>query len=280
MNQQKNNLPLVSVITPSYNQGRFIRETIESVLRQDYPNIEYIVVDGGSDDQTCAILKEYTGRLRWISERDSGQADAVNKGILMSHGEIIGWLNSDDIYEEGAVRKIVEYWRSHPDADMIYGDGLYIDQNGNVIGRYPTEDFQRKRLAEQCIICQPSAFFTRKIIGRIGLLDTRYQMGMDYELWMRISREGMVYHADFVTAASRMYGENKTLSRKKEAYEEACWAVKKNYGYVPAAWTRGYAFYLCGERRTVKFVILAIFLTLRFNLPGKGAKKLKKAEKE
>lgn len=122
--------PLVSIVTPSYNQGRYIEKTIRSVLNQDYPDLEYIVVDGGSTDHTLDILRKYEGRIRWVSERDGGQSEAVNKGFRMSRGEILGWLNSDDTYCPGAVRQAVTFLMEHPSVAMVYGDGYEIDEQG------------------------------------------------------------------------------------------------------------------------------------------------------
>src|SRR5207253_836839 len=132
--------PLVSIITPSYNQGRFIRATIESVLGQDYPNIEYIIMDGGSKDETASIAREYSRRLTFISERDRGQSDAINKGFRMARGEIVSWLNSDDIILPGAVRSAVEAFERVPSAGAVYGDGYLIDLVGNVNSRFPSNE--------------------------------------------------------------------------------------------------------------------------------------------
>ncbi len=258
-------MPLVSIITPSYNQGAFIKATIDSVLNQDYPNIEYLVMDGGSTDNTVEILKSYGDRIQWISEKDDGQADAVNRGIRCAKGQIIGWLNSDDTYLEGAVTKMVTYMKSHPDADMVYGEGYYTDKDGNIIERYLTEKFDIQRLAEMCIICQPTAFFTKDIVEKAGMLDIEHQLSMDYELWLRMAKVGKISYIPEYIATSRMYEENKTLSRRKEVYEETCRAVKKHYNYVPISWVDGYADYLAEGTRGAKFYWNDFRLFIKFN---------------
>lgn len=264
--KQYDDMPLVSIVTPSYNQGEFIQATIESVLNQDYPNIEYIVMDGGSTDDTVDILKSYGDRIRWVSEKDRGQADAVNKGIGCARGQIIGWLNSDDTYLEGAVSKMVSYFKSHPDTDMVYGEGFYTDKQGVITERYLTEKYNRDRLAQMCIICQPTAFFTKEIVERVGLLDVEHQLSMDYELWLRMAKYGKISYIPEYIATSRMYEENKTLSRRKEVYEETCRAVKKHYGYVPISWADGYADFLAEGTRGFKFYRKDIMLFIRFNI--------------
>lgn len=258
-------LPLVSIVTPSYNQGEFIQATIESVLNQDYPNIEYLVMDGGSTDNTVEILKSYGERIQWISEKDKGQADAVNKGIRRAKGRIIGWLNSDDTYLEGAVSKMVAYLKEHPNTDMVYGEGYYTDKSGNITTRYLTEKYSRERLAEMCIICQPTAFFTKEIVEKVGMLDVDHQLSMDYELWLRMAKEGKIAYIPDYIATSRMYEENKTLSRRKEVFEETCKAVKRHYNYVPITWIDGYADYLAEGTRGWKFYWNDIRLFIRFN---------------
>src|ERR1022692_175599 len=129
--------PLVTIVTPSYNQGCFIRATIESVLSQDYPHIEYIVMDGGSTDETASVVKDYAGRLTFISEKDLGQSHAINKGFRMANGSILGWLNSDDVYLPGAIRAAVDGFVRNPAAGAVYGEGYLLDRDGNVSSRFP-----------------------------------------------------------------------------------------------------------------------------------------------
>lgn len=262
--------PKVSIITPSFNQGEYIADTIESVLNQTYDNIEYIVMDGGSTDETVEILQSYGDRIKWVSEKDGGQADAVNKGIRVATGEIIGWLNSDDTYYPDAVEKAVAALLSHPGVDMVYGEGDYIDRNGRVTGRYDTKLFDHAELANECVICQPTAFFTKEIVEKVGLLNADLQLCMDYELWMRIGREGTVMYMPERMATSRMYEENKTLSRRDEVYKECCAQLKKHYGYVPHSWIYGYADHLLSTGRGInrKACYLALFLRYNYDRPG------------
>src|SRR4030095_6506219 len=132
--------PLVSIITPSFNQARYIEATIQSVLSQDYPRIEYLIVDGGSTDETVEIIKKYEGRLAWsVSEQDQGQTDAINKGFGHTNGQILAWLNSDDTYEPGAVSAAVKYLLDHPDVGMVYGDCNFINEDGRVIGKFGSD---------------------------------------------------------------------------------------------------------------------------------------------
>src|SRR5215469_4305509 len=153
--------PLVSIVTPCLNAARFIEETIQSVLAQDYPAIEYIVMDGGSNDGTLDILKRYQGRLRWLSAKDKGQADAVNRGFALTQGEIFAFLNADDTYLPGAVALAVEGFARKPEPAVVYGDAWYVDETGKRLGRYPVEPYDPYRLERRCIICQPAAFIRR-----------------------------------------------------------------------------------------------------------------------
>jgi glycosyltransferase involved in cell wall biosynthesis len=203
--------PLVTVVTPSFNQGRFIRETIESVLAQNYPSIEYLVIDGGSTDETLGILKKYPGRFYWVSEKDKGQANAINKGWSRARGEILAWLNSDDVYLPGAISKAVAFLQDHPEVGTGYGEGYHIDEEDQVIERYPTEPFDRERLKETCFICQPTVFIRRKVLEEVGFLDESLRYCMDYDLWFRMARKFKFGYLPEYLACTRFYKGTNTL---------------------------------------------------------------------
>jgi glycosyltransferase involved in cell wall biosynthesis len=233
--------PLVSIVTPSYNQGRYIEATIESVLGQDYPHLEYLVMDGGSTDHTLAILKRYEGRLGWISEPDRGQADAINKGFRMARGEILGWLNSDDTYLPGTIRRVVEYFQTHRDVGMVYGEGYHVDTVGRILERYYTEPFRFKRLAEICFICQPTVFLRAEVVRAIGPVDVGLHYSLDYDYWIRVVKRFRIGYLGEYLANSRLHIETKTLSQRVRFHREILRTVKKHYDFVPARWLYAYA---------------------------------------
>ena len=238
----------ISIVTPSYNQGTFIERTIHSVLDQGIPGLEYIVVDGGSRDDTVDILKRYDDRIDWTSALDNGQADAVNKGIRRARGEIIGWLNSDDIYYDGALAAVLDYFKAHPEVDILYGDAHHIDAEDRIIEPYYTEDWDYERLQDICFICQPSVFFRRRLVDRVGLLDDRLQYCMDYEYWLRIGRTTPFARMDRFLAGSRMYEENKTLGSRVAVHREMNDMLKATLGDVPVKWIYGYAHVVVEQR--------------------------------
>jgi glycosyltransferase involved in cell wall biosynthesis len=228
--------PLVTIVTPSYNQGGFIREAIESALRQDYPRIEYLVVDGGSTDETLSILREYTNQIEWISEPDRGQSSAINKGWRRGKGEILAWLNSDDAYLPGAISRAVSYLEDHPDLGAVYGEGYHVDEVGRVLERYPTGPFDLERLKETCFICQPTVFVRRAVIEQVGYLDESLHFCMDYDLWIRLARIARFGYVPEYLATSRLHEETKTLSRRREVYAEVLRMLHGHFGYVPPSW--------------------------------------------
>jgi glycosyltransferase involved in cell wall biosynthesis len=232
--------PLVSIVTPCFNGARFIEQTIESVLAQNYPAIEYIVMDGGSTDRTLEILRRYEGRLEWRSENDRGQADAVNRGFALTQGEIFTFLNADDTYLPGAVSRAVEGFARNPDAAVVYGDAWHVDESGRRMARYPVEPFDPRRLARRCIICQPAAFIRRDAFARCGGLDADLRFALDYDLWIRLAPSGLV-HIDAELACSRLHPDAKTVGQTAAAIEETIEVLKRHYGYAPFNWVYGYA---------------------------------------
>jgi hypothetical protein len=207
------NNPLVTIVTPSFNQGRFIRDTIDSVLSQTYQSIEYIVIDGGSTDETLSVLKGYGGKFYWVSESDHGQSDAINKGWLKSTGAILAYLNSDDTYCPNAVAIGVNYLVQHPDIAMIYADCDFIDENGSLLKAHKGKqmDFEEV-LCWSCHLSQPTVFLRREVIDQVGMMNTEFHYAMDYDLWIRVASQYQIRHLPVVLANERHYPTSKTVA--------------------------------------------------------------------
>ena len=241
----------ISIVTPSFNQAPFIERTVHSVLTQDWPSIEYVVFDGGSSDGTVDILKRYDTDIQWVSQKDKGQADAVNQGIQATSGEIIGWINSDDIYYPGTIRTVIEYFSAHPDVDVVYGMADHIDLNDRPFESYPTEPWDFDRLQWHCFICQPATFFRRSVVERYGLLDTKLIYCMDYEFWLRLGSAGVRFgYLEKKLAGSRMYAENKTQAARVKVHKEINDMFRARLGHVPARWVTNYAQILVASHTT------------------------------
>ncbi|HLA05869.1 MAG TPA: glycosyltransferase family 2 protein [Anaerolineales bacterium] len=213
-------LPRVSIVTPSFNQAQYIESTIQSVLVQDYPQIEYLIVDGSSTDNTVDIIKKYQGQLAWwVSEKDQGQTDAINKGFARASGDILAWINSDDTYEPGAVRLAANYLMEHPEVGMVYGDCNFINAEGRVIGRFASAQTNYRMLRQGYVhIPQQTMFFRGELWRQVGPLDPSFYFAMDYDLWTRISAQTGIKYIPQTWANFRLHTTGKTI-----VADDRCW---------------------------------------------------------
>lgn len=211
--------PRVSVVTPSYNQGQFIEETIRSVLLQGYPGLELIVVDGGSTDGTVEILRRYEPWIAcWVSERDRGQTHAINKGLERATGDIFAYLNSDDLYAPGAVQRVSEAFLAHPGADVVHGECIYIDEAGEELfsmrGRAASfGEYLRiwNRFAKRDFLTQPEVFCRTAVVRSVGGFREELRSVMDFEMWLRLLARGCRFHPlDVPVAKFRTYVAQKS----------------------------------------------------------------------
>ncbi len=243
----------VSIVTPSFNQGQFIERTLQSVAIQTGAEIEHVVFDGGSTDNTVEILKRLSPPVSWVSKKDKGQTDAINRGIRATDGEIIGWLNSDDIYYPGAIARVIAFFKDNPEIDVVYGMGDHIDLDDNIFEAYPSEPWDFERLKETCFICQPALFFRRRVIGKHGLLDESLNYCMDYEYWLRLGKAGVTFaYLEEKLAGSRLYANNKTLGSRVKVHSEINDMFKKLFGKVPDRWLFNYAHAVAEQRISKK----------------------------
>ena len=209
-------------MTPSYNQANYLEQTIRSVLGQDYARIEYIVVDGKSTDNSVEIIKKYAGRLAWwVSEKDSGQGEAINKGFGHANGEILAWLNSDDYYLPGTISAAVKVFEENPDVVMVYGDMLAVDEHGQTINVLKYKQLSFQDLLCFQIIGQPSVFFRREVLESAGKLDTTFHFLLDHHLWIRIAQEGRILYIPQMWSAARYHAEAKNRAKAAEFGREA-----------------------------------------------------------
>lgn len=211
----------ISIVTPSFNQARFLERTIRSVLEQDYPRLEYIVIDGGSTDGSVEIVQKYADKLAWwVSEPDKGQTDAINKGFTHASGEILAWLNSDDTYNPGAISAAVKFLQQNPRIGMVYAETNFIDENDHIIGRFPAAQTDLARLRRGYVhIPQQAAFWRANLWKQVGPLDPSFYFAMDYDLWVRLARiTELRYLPGQVWANFRLHASGKTI-----AADDRCW---------------------------------------------------------
>lgn len=214
---------LVSIITPSFNQAQFLERTIQSVLAQEYPRIEYIIVDGGSTDGSADIIKKHQSRLAWwVSQQDKGQTDAINKGFNRATGDILAWINSDDTYNPGAVSQAVKYLTENPDVALVYADCNFIDEEDRLIGKFKSAQTDYRRLREGYVhIPQQTMFFRAKFWKELGPLDPSFYFAMDYDLWTRIAAKApLKYLSGYAWANFRIHTTSKTNVADERGWQE------------------------------------------------------------
>ncbi len=220
--------PLVSVVTPSYKQAAFLEQTLRSVLEQDYPALEYMVADGGSEDGSVEIIKRYAGRLAWwVSEKDHGQAEAINKGFTRASGKYIAWVNSDDYLLPGAIQAAVAALEANPGLSMVYGDVQVVDKDGRILNNLHYSNWGLDELMTFHIIGQPSVFMRREMVEKAGYLDLSYHFMLDHQLWLRMGLLGGMQYLPRLMAGAHYHEDCKNLQQAaefgKEAYRIADW---------------------------------------------------------
>lgn len=225
--------PKISIVTPSYNQAQFIEETICSVLLQDYPNLEYIIIDGDSTDGSVEIIKKYETQLAyWVSEPDRGQSHAINKGWQRATGEIVAWLNSDDTYEPGAIRKVASFMQNNPEVDMVYGKCFYIDKESLIVAPFQHQEFNVSKMIQdhRWYIPQQTVWLRRCILDKVGLLDEGLHFKMDRDLYIRIGLNGKVVKLPIHLANFRTHEDAKSTLRNDIKAWQDFKLIRRRYG--------------------------------------------------
>lgn len=247
----------ISIVTPSFQQAAFLRQTIESVLSQEVDGLEYILIDGGSTDGSLETIRQYEDRLAfWVSEPDSGQAEAINKGLKRVKGEIVAWINSDDYYLPGTFHKVLDFFDRHPEVGLIYGDLLAVDEHNRSVNLIRYRDWGREGLTHFQIIGQPSVFFRKSVLDQVGLLDQRLHFMLDHQLWLRMSAVTPICYIPETFAAARYHPDAKNVARAgtfgEDAFKVVEWmkddpfyreVLQNDRRRINASATRLYAFY-------------------------------------
>lgn len=231
--------PSMSVVTPSYNQARFIEASLRSVLDQHYPRLEYIVIDGGSTDGSVEVIRRHAGRLAyWVSEPDNGQTDALIKGFARATGDILCWLNSDDLLEPGSLGEVAQFFESNPRARVVYGDATCIDVRGGPLKRKQEHAFSRfVWMYDHNYIPQPSTFWRRDLYEEVGGLDPQFDLAMDADLWIRFAQVTPMYHVNRVWSCERIYPEQKNQRLRARSDAEDL-LIRRRYLGDERPWSR------------------------------------------
>ena len=227
-----------TVVIPSYNQAAYLPATLESVCSQEGAEVEILVFDGGSTDGSVDILSRWPAvgggkTFRWESQRDAGQADAINRGLREGTGDVLAYLNSDDVYYPGALAAAAAHFQAHPETLALYGRAHHLHADGSVMEEYPTEPWDYARLLDTCFLCQPAVFWRREAMERFGVFDDVLRYALDYEYWLRVGRTvPFRYLEEHFLAGSRLHADTKTLSQRVAVHQELVHVVKK-YSSTP-----------------------------------------------
>lgn len=227
----------LSVVIPSYNQGQFLPATLDSVLLQGCPEIEVLVFDGGSNDNTLSILESYGEKIEWVSQKDGGQADAINQGLRRARGDILAYLNSDDVYFPGALNTVLNYFKTDSKCLALYGDGWHLHGDGSIMERYYTERWSYPRLLDVCYLCQPAVFWRREVMERFGVFDDTLRYAPDYDYWLRVGRKiDFLYLEGAYLAGSRLHPATITLKHRVLAHHEILQVAMRHSPKPPYRW--------------------------------------------
>lgn len=229
-------LPKVSIITPSFNQGQYLEETIRSVLAQDYPNLEFIIVDGASKDNSVDIIRKYESHLAWwVSEKDQGHADALNKGFARATGDILAWINSDDTYAPGAVSEAVAFLNAHPEVGMVYADANLTDENGQVVGKFAAKQTSYHQMLRGSVhIPQATTFYRANLWRKLGPLDLTLFFAFDYNMWVKFAKVSEVRYIPRLWANFRLHNAGKSIVNDDRCYPDMLRIRERELGRGPS----------------------------------------------
>lgn len=281
-------IPLVSIITPSYNKGPFIEETILSIKNQNYPNLEHIIIDGGSSDNSIEIIKKYHGtyNMKWVSEHDEGQSDAINKGWGMANGEILGYLNADDTYMPWTIESAVKHLMENPNVCMVYGDCNIINEDNNILNHHQAREFNLKEIVMGISAPTPTLIFHRELLNYVGLLEQNLCISWDCEFWLRVGLNFKVQRIPVVLTNFRFYPGTKCASESFKSYPERLYILNKLFSYstipneieIVRGQAYSYAYFECGISflkqcqigQALKALLKSFMLDPRYVLKGSG----------